>query len=78
MLLVLLVQTPGVDAAEDDRRDDDAVCGKTQSQNLQYSCLPIHAICPSLSLGIIRVGGSVKLGNCVLDGELAPEVCERV
>ena len=79
VLPVLEPQAVGVDTTEDDRRDDDAVLRNSWSELFDCFFVPWVVV---EGWGLYRsVGGQWVIGvseSCILDGELAPEVCGRM
>ena len=76
MLPVLEPQAVGVDTTEDDGGDDDAVVRNTRSELCFAVSFCDRSGMVSLSQ-FVRRGHDRKrgFGRCILDGELAPEVC---
>jgi hypothetical protein len=70
-------QTVGVDTTEDDRGDNDAVLRKFL---VRTAFVTLHLFdrrgLRRLSLGKRTMGGW-GIGKCILDGELAPEICGK-
>lgn len=76
VLPVLEPQAVGVDTTEDDRRDDDAVLRDSWSELFESSFVFSVVV---EGRGLYRsAGGQWVIGvskGCILDGELAPEIC---